>query len=615
MRFSSAKHASDGFFDRFVHVRVPPGTVEHARHRNFLAATGIVSGLGLGFVPILIAGHQASPGLWAGAAATASVPFLLAVAVSRSGKLNFALNVAALFLAVLLGFVISSTNTTAFPLLLIAAFCCLEPGFWDLNRPLLKGVGMAIIIASTAIILMYLGVAVAELRDPAPSLTALFWAIAGAYFILCLYRIAPGLAGKTIAAPDEVEYRALVTANTRDLVTVHNRDGSASFVASSCEGLLGALPEELVGAGFSGKVHLQDRILFLKGVSDVWHTRTEQKLRIRLRSKGNSQRSWLWVEATLCAQLSDNGAVSAVVACCRDVSTEVEREHAFELERQKHERSSAAQKRFLATMSHELRTPLNAIIGFSDVLEQELFGRLEQQRHREYVSHIHSSGQLLLSVVNDMLDMSRIEAGRYELEISEFCVQEVVDATLNMMLPLAENAKVTIVQTGGSNLPAVRGDRRSWQQILINLASNSIKFTPEGGKISLRLSSPGPYVKLVVRDTGIGIDPELLKSIGEPFLQADTGPDRRFGGTGLGLSVVKGLVELNNGDLRIDSKLGEGTVAEVILPLQASFAPPKPHTENTQIVSLPEAGAAEKAGSQTSSSETSKGDSDARISA
>ncbi len=615
LRFSSTKHAADSFFARFVHLRIPPGSSEHARHCRFLAATGFVSGLGLGTVPLLIVGHQSSPGLWAWATAFASVPFLLAVAVSRSGKLNLALNIAALFMASLLGFAIGTSGALVLPFILIAALCCLEPAFWQMNHPVAKGVGMAVIIASTAIILTYLGISVAELRNPASSLSILSWVSAAAYFVLCLHRTATRLSKRNAALSADVENQAIVAASTQDLITVHHRDGSARFVAASCRDMIGVTPDDLSGAGFSGKIHLQDRILFLQGVSDVWHARREQKLRIRLRSKGLNERSWIWVDMTLSAQVSDNGAVSSVVACSRNVTAEVQREQEFERAAQDYERSRAAQKRFLATMSHELRTPLNAIIGFSDVLEQELFGRLEQQRHREYISHIHSSGQHLLNVVNDMLDMSRIEAGRYELDVSEFSLNEVISKTLNMMLPLAEKAKVTIIHDCEAGLPLVLGDRRSWQQILINLLSNAIKFTPEGGTVSLKARSLGRNVKLVVRDTGIGMEPEFLKSIGEPFLQADTGTDRRFGGTGLGLSVVKGLVELSGGELRIDSNPGEGAVAEVSLPQRVPVAQPRPHTEDTQIVSLPESQATADASSKPSSSVTSKGDSDARLSA
>ena len=619
MRFSTFNHAAKAFVSRFVHAGIRPGTGEFERHRRFLTASALACGLGLGMVPLLIAGNQASPHLWAAAAGVAAVPFLLAVAVSRGGRLDFALNISALFVAVSLGVGLAATGSTtgapAVPVILVAALGCLEPAFWRMRRPVSKGLAMAIIGGSTMAVWSASGTPIPELRHPDTSMSVILWAAAAAYFLFCLGRIAERRGSSREGAGSDAERLDILQANTRELITVHNRDGSAQSVTPSSRTLIGAEPAELQGTGFSSKIHLQDRILFLKAVSDVWHSRAEKTLRLRLRNKGRGDRSWIRVEMVLRARVSKNGAVASVVACSRDITDEFEREVEFRQAREKRDRDDAAQKRFLATMSHELRTPLNAIIGFAGMLEQELFGRLEQERHREYVSHIHSSGQHLLNVVNDMLDMSRIEAGRYELDITEFRLNEVVDTTLGMMLPLAEEAKVTVMGNVGENLPSIRGDRRSWQQILINLVSNAIKFTPEGGTVNLAVRAFGRSIKLIVRDTGIGIDPEFLKSIGEPFMQAEAGPDRRFGGTGLGLSVVKGLVELCGGDFQIESVPGKGTTATVIMPMQTVAPRAKPHTENTEIVDLAKGKTGTKANERSDSSVASKGASHARLSA
>ena len=618
MRFSALNRAAKAFGSRFVHARVRPGTAEFERHRCFLTTSVIASGVGLGIVPLLIAANQASPGLWAAVAATALVPFLLAVAVARIGKLDFALNIAALLLAVMMGIALAVVSPvselTALPLVLIGVLICLEPAFWRMRRSTAMGVSMVIIGVSTMVILNNSGRVLLAPRDLAPESSMLLWVAAALYFLLCLSRVAERRTGSRTSVGSDAEQLDILHSNSRELVTVHDRDGSARSVTPFSRSLVGVEQTELLGTGFSSKIHLQDRIMFLKAVSDVWQSHDQETLQLRLRNKGGSQGPWIWVEITLRARLSQNGAVTSVVACSRDVTDVIDREGEFEEIREKWAQAAAAQKRFLATMSHELRTPLNAIIGFADILDQELFGRLEQERHREYVSHIHSSGQHLLNIVNDMLDLSRIEAGRYELDISEFPLDEVVNTTLGMMLPLADKAKVTVARGGGENLPNIRGDRRSWQQILINLVSNAIKFTPEGGTVSLTVRPFGRSIKFIVRDTGIGMDPEFVKSIGSPFMQAETGPDRRFGGTGLGLTVVKGLIELNGGDFQIDSVPGKGTTVTVILPMQAATARPKPHTEDMQIVDLGENGSRDTQ-EQSDSSSANKGVSHARLSA
>jgi cell cycle sensor histidine kinase DivJ len=219
-------------------------------------------------------------------------------------------------------------------------------------------------------------------------------------------------------------------------------------------------------------------------------------------------------------------------------------------------------------MSHELRTPLNAIIGFSEMIARERELSLGADKRQEYARLINDSGQHLLAVVNDILNMSKIESGTFELEPHPFDAREVVANCCDLMALRARETGVDLVMNLSDSLPKITGDKRAFKQILINLLSNAIKFTDRGGRVSVAMVEQGTDLVLSVQDTGIGIDGEDLRKLGEAFFQAGRTYDRRHEGTGLGLSIVKGLVGLHNGELRFESRLGEGTKVTVLLPLE-----------------------------------------------
>jgi cell cycle sensor histidine kinase DivJ len=227
-----------------------------------------------------------------------------------------------------------------------------------------------------------------------------------------------------------------------------------------------------------------------------------------------------------------------------------------------------AKSRFLAAVSHELRTPLNAILGFSDVLAGEYFGALQNERQKEYVALIRQSGAHLLSVVNTMLDMSRIEAGRYELITEPFRIADAIE-TCRAMLDLQARSKgVTLTTRVARGLGEIVADRRAVQQILINLTGNAVKFTESGGVVSIDAEQRGRNLVICVSDTGIGIAADKMDMLGQPFVQVQGDYNRGYEGTGLGLSLVKGLVCLHGGQFAIESRLGEGTVVTVTLPME-----------------------------------------------
>ena len=231
------------------------------------------------------------------------------------------------------------------------------------------------------------------------------------------------------------------------------------------------------------------------------------------------------------------------------------------------ERENRAKTEFLANMSHELRTPLNAVIGFSDVMMKQLFGPLGDRRYTEYVADINGAGQHLLSLVNDILDLSRIELNSLSINPQEIDLEKICNNCLSIVRSRAEDGGVSLNLVAVDSFPAIETDERRLKQILINLLNNAVKFTPPEGSISLELEErPCGGAIIRIRDTGIGMTGEEIESALQPFWQADTGLDRSFEGAGLGLALVSKFLELMHGDLHIQSEVGAGTTVSVILP-------------------------------------------------
>jgi signal transduction histidine kinase len=226
---------------------------------------------------------------------------------------------------------------------------------------------------------------------------------------------------------------------------------------------------------------------------------------------------------------------------------------------------------FLATMSHELRTPLNSIIGFSEVLgSNDSLG----DRQRRYANNIQTSGKMLLGMINDILDLAKIESGKMEVRIEDFSIRDVCEALANLTRPMADRKNITLECRLEEAIPLLRQDPGKVRQILYNLLSNAIKFTPEGGRVTLRARTDGRFVVLEVEDTGIGIAEEDRDTVFEKFRQAkvpgqeDNVLTREHQGTGLGLSIVRELTRLLGGEIQLKSQLGQGCTFTIRLPLQ-----------------------------------------------
>jgi two-component system cell cycle sensor histidine kinase PleC len=238
-------------------------------------------------------------------------------------------------------------------------------------------------------------------------------------------------------------------------------------------------------------------------------------------------------------------------------------------EKTRAEEANQAKSKFLANMSHELRTPLNAIIGFSEIMEAGMFGPIGTDKYREYCTDIHQSGQYLLDVINDILDMSKIEAGRIRLDREPIDLEPFLDDAMRVVSGRANDKNLALTARIGRGI-RVGADRRLLKQIVLNLLSNAVKFTPEGGSVTVRARAGAAFVSIVIADTGIGIPRAALARLGRPFEQVESQLTKSHQGSGLGLAIARSLAELHGGTIRIRSTPARGTVVLLRLPVPAS---------------------------------------------
>ncbi len=234
-------------------------------------------------------------------------------------------------------------------------------------------------------------------------------------------------------------------------------------------------------------------------------------------------------------------------------------------EKARAEEASKAKSEFLANISHELRTPLNAIIGFSEVMTEEFFGPVGHEKYRDYANDIHESGRYLLEMIDDILDMSKIEAGQFSLSIEPVRAGSLIDESLRVVQPTADERQIALTQSGNPDIE-IAGDKRALKQVLLNLLSNAVKFTPEGGDISVRSYRYKGTVRIAIADSGIGIPRHEIAKLGKPFQQVGNQLTRDHKGSGLGLAISRSILEMHDGRLDIKSKPGEGTTVTCILP-------------------------------------------------
>lgn len=402
----------------------------------------------------------------------------------------------------------------------------------------------------------------------------------------------PSLAKRQSPVPD-------LSAMGPDVYSLHRADGQIMQIGANAERVLAIPADDLAGKGFLSAIHVQDRVAVAKAISDcLAHDRLEKtQFRIVGATDCAERRTMRWFELrcmpTPEATLPGEDHLALVVL--RDISERRKLEDELRTQREIAEMANVAKSRFLANVSHELRTPLNAILGFSELLQSDAMASMPRERGEEYVGLIHSSASHLLNVLNDILDMSKIEAGKYEIYPEPMNLADALRSSCAILQGHAEAKKIKLKVDTVEDLPEIIADERAIKQITINLVSNAVKFTDDGGEVSIEASRSGGHICVKVVDNGIGMEAENLQHLGLPFYQADNHYDRKYQGTGLGLSVVYGLIQLHGGKINVASEKGAGTSIEVMLPIQPPHAKPVPASERLEIV---RAKSGEKAGGE-----------------
>lgn len=348
-----------------------------------------------------------------------------------------------------------------------------------------------------------------------------------------------------------------------DWVWETDRDLKLSYISSRVLETLGKHPRHFIGKPltvlFSGDTAALEELITQARPSPF------RDLALKARTTEGSTR-YILVSAVPVFDYS-GGSFQGFRGTARDITELLTRERALHENIELAESANRAKSQFLATVSHELRTPLNAIIGFSQLMESETFGPIGNETYKGYTQDILHSARHLLELINDVLDVSKIEAERMELNEERLDFAQLANSALRMVREKANEMEITLQSSIEDLLPTIQGNARALLQILVNLLGNAVKFTDEGGHVRLEvLCDPEGRLMCRVVDNGIGMTPEDIDIALTPFGQVDSQLSRRFPGTGLGLPLTRGLVELHDGELRIDSTPGEGTTVSLVLP-------------------------------------------------
>jgi len=450
------------------------------------------------------------------------------------------------------------------PLALLLAALVVEPVWADRTRAARIAGGIALAAA-------LVGVAAMPAIAPIASgpVVGAYWIPALAYLGFVAARYLPAKARGAHADQGE---EAILQA-TGALVLRLSTGGDVASAKGRTREMLGVPAEILLGGGLFERIRVSDRVGFLCALGETQAGAPAKRVSalVRMPSEDAAEpASHRLFDFELVATTDGSGDVLALVR--HDGEVERLTQELAEAERRR-DAMDMVRSRLLASVSHELRTPLNAIIGFSDMLLLELFGKFNDPRQKEYVTLVRDSGHHLLEVVNSILDVSKIESGAYSIVPEPFVLGDAMEMCRSMMDGQAQAKSIRLSVSTTSDLTEVVADRRAVQQMLINLVSNAIKFTPAGGAVSIKATRSGALAKLAVIDNGIGIAEQDLARIGEPFTQVYNDYTRQFDGAGLGLSLVKGLVNLHGGSMTIESAPGQGTTVTIALPVDGSTAP------------------------------------------
>ncbi len=558
-----------------VHPDVFVRPSERVRHEAFILRQ-LVSSLAIMAVAPLFLACYGAPAPWhAVVFACGILPLCAVVLVSRTGNLTLAqgLSVAG-FIGVATTLAVGGGEAWQMALAWVM-LAPLEGVFSQSRRLVFTGMALAIMsLASlaSAAALGWLDIGASTLRGLFLIVPATLYATLIATAILAQQRIQI-LANTTLSTRQNALYEAL-----GDLVIHHDATGAVDYVGRNCEPLFGLPPRTFIGRGLFEHIHVADRPAFLKGIAEAANNSATVHATLRLRVAANpasgtirGEPSFRWIDmrARRIGPPTRKVAVGAapVVTILRDITDVRIQNEELESARAALEEQNRWKDQFLANVSHELRTPLNAIIGFAEMLGDPQLTPQLPERRREYAGIIQQSGQHLLAVVNSILDMSKIQSGTFDITPEPFDIAPLVDSCCDMVKLKAQENGIELVQAFPPMLAEIVGDKRACKQILINLLSNAVKFTPTRGRVTVNVRPDGNYLLIGVSDTGIGIAARDLVRLGDPFFQAGASYDRPYEGTGLGLSVVRGLVGLHGGTMSVESEPDKGTCVSVRLPL------------------------------------------------
>jgi PAS domain S-box-containing protein len=366
------------------------------------------------------------------------------------------------------------------------------------------------------------------------------------------------------ALASERRYRFLAEHSFDMIVRFDPRTQRRTYISPACRRMYGYEPEEALAKSAEEIIHPDDLAGVQQALARLEDEPDQPPILYRGRRKDGI---YIWVRASLSLVKSPDTGATEIVAVVRNADERVRREAALLQAKEEADAASRSKSHFLATMSHELRTPLNAIIGFADLMRQEVMGPIGNDRYRSYIADIYLSGEHLLQLINDILDLSKAEAGKLELNEEIIDLAAVIGSVMRVNRPCFDQIGLTIEAHLPPTLPLLRADERRTRQVLFNLIGNAVKFTPSGGRIDIRVSAdPFGGIRITVSDTGTGIAPEDLTRVVEPFVQAGSAVNHRHSGTGLGLPAVKAIIELHGGVFELKSTVGSGTEAAVVFP-------------------------------------------------
>lgn len=568
-----------------IHSSVRGDAIERIRHRSFITSHLASALLAVAAFPIylLVVGANDFVGLTIFLGLI--TPAYIATFLSRTGNLAVAHLLSAINLTALVTFTAAFTGGVTSFVMAWMIVVPVESAFSGSKKVIAASL---VLSCASVVFLVYAGYfnflpANRILGHDSTLLMGMSFVSAVAYISGLVVNIQV-LHEKATALIHHGEHRfRLLAENATDMITYHNHLGAVLFCSGAAHRFTRLGESGVFGDGFINLVHPQDRGTYLETFSRAAGTGTLAQAEFRIKSgtpdfdengSGKKEEAYIWAEMR-CKPLSDAGIDDKksgkidevrVVAVTRDISEikaqQAEITHAKDIA----EEASRTKTRFLANISHELRTPLNAIIGFSDLLGDKRLNTNVTANQQDYIKLIHQSGSHLLLVVNDLLDMSMIEAGKLNIKPEAFDLASLITSIIKIMQVTAKQRNIRIFQNLGEDVCSITADKRALHQILFNLISNAIKFSHEGGKVQVVLNANEEQVTLSFIDKGIGISHDVIPKLCQPFVQAESNNNRPYEGAGLGLSLVAGFVELHGGRMDIASDVASGTCVTISIP-------------------------------------------------